>query len=152
MIFVRNKKEEIWSDFEYMSKKNILLIMLTFLVVSIIFIVFPASKNEVQENRAKFLSNVFYNNENIEYFGSLNGYHFYGYQGVSCSAIIGPIKIDGYNFGMYNSGCEPNLDWIGFIALKDGEIYNIQDLVDTGALKTRNIYFRIYIWNKQNDK
>jgi len=135
-----------------MSKKNIILIMLTFLVLSVIFIVFPAFKNEVQENREKLLSNVFYNNENIEYFGSLNGYHFYGYQGVACSAIIGPIKIDGYNFGMYNSGCEPNLDWIGFVALKDGEIYSIQDLVDTGELKTRNIYFRIYIWNKQNDR
>ena len=62
--------------------------------------------------------------------------------------VVGPIWVDGFYFGTYSSSCAADLNNIGYLAMKDGVTYHLQNLVDDGKIKTRDIYFRIHIWNR----
>ena len=78
-----------------------------------------------------------------EHVGTLDGYEFYR-ETYTCYAVIGNITIDHYNFGYFWSACGDTLDDIGYEIKKDNERYNLQQLVDDGELRTRDIYRKIY--------
>lgn len=78
-----------------------------------------------------------------EHVGTLNGYEFYR-ETYTCDAVVGNITIDYYNFGYFWSACGDTLDDIGYEIKKDNERYNLQELVDNGELRTRDIYRKIY--------
>lgn len=129
-----------------MKKSRIVLIVLAIIISVLIFVMFPAIRNEDPVNRDELLGNSLID-DNIFYYGSINGYHFYK-SFMACSMVVGPIWVDGYYFGNYSSGCAADLNNIGYFTMKDGISYQLQDLVDDGELKTRDIYFRIHIWNR----
>ncbi len=78
-----------------------------------------------------------------ELVGTLDGYEFYR-ESITCEAVIGNITIDNYNFGYFSSACGDTLDDIGYDVKKGEDDFNLQDLVDNGELKTKDIFYRIY--------
>ena len=78
-----------------------------------------------------------------ELVGTLDGYEFYR-ESITCDLVIGNITIDNYNFGYFGSACGDTLDDIGYDVKKNDETFRLQDLVDKGELKTKDIFNRIY--------
>ena len=69
---------------------------------------------------------------------SIKGFDFYlGYNYQICYAHF-TIIVDGYYFG--SGGCGDSLNELGFIAVKDGYAYELQELVDSKQLLTYEIY------------
>ena len=98
------------------------------------------------ENDSVYVSQDPNNNDDVQYLGSVEGYHFYEYQGPLClNELVEDIIVEGFNFG--NSlGCEENLDWIGYVVIRDGEILSLQELVDNNEIHTWRVYFKIHLW------
>ena len=133
-----------------MKIKKAVFWFLILIFVFVVVIIFPAGKNEDIVNRNELLLNPLYTEEKIEYYGMIDGYHFYKYYGPICENIVlEQVVVSGFNFG-YSLGCSATLDYIGFIVLKDGNVSGLQELVDDGSLHVWKLYFKIYIWNKQN--
>ena len=104
------------------------------LVLSLSFLLFGCQKTVINDNLEGIAG---------EHVGTLNGYEFYR-ERYTCFAVVGNITIDKYNFGYFGSACGNTLNDIGYEIKKGDETFRLQDLVDDGELRTRDIYYKIY--------
>ena len=72
--------------------------------------------------------------------GEINGFTITRGSRARCEVVLGSIVVDGFDFGYFSDGCNKTLDWIGYSANKDDEVYSIQSLVDDGEFTTADVY------------
>ena len=96
------------------------------------------------KDRSVCLTTTYFDEDYVgNHVGSLNGYEIYR-TNITCEMFVGGITVDGYFFGFISSGCTHDLDSIGYYAMKDDVVYELQTLVDDGEMTTKDIYERIY--------
>lgn len=71
--------------------------------------------------------------------GEINGYTIVRNR-TFCLMVVGIIIVDGYNFGFFSSGCDNDINNIGYSAIKDGVEYNLKTLVQDGELTVKEIF------------
>ncbi|XMB71711.1 hypothetical protein RJI07_06255 [Mycoplasmatota bacterium WC30] len=71
--------------------------------------------------------------------GEINGYEIRRSLAF-CDAVVGQIVVDGFDFGFFSSGCDANLNSIGYYAVKDNIDYELKELVDDGIITTEQIF------------
>lgn len=72
--------------------------------------------------------------------GEINGYTIVRDVPLVCEVVPFDITIDGYYFGKCTRCCSGSIDEIGYHAIKDGEKYNLRELVDKEEITVREVY------------
>jgi len=105
------------------------------MILSIVFILSSCQETVINDNLEGKAG---------EHVGTLDGYEFYR-ETYTCSAVVGNITIDNYNFGYFWSACGNSIGDIGYEVRKGDETFNLKELVDNGELRTKDIYRKIYL-------
>ncbi len=77
--------------------------------------------------------------EDASIVGEINGYEIQRSL-VFCTAVVGQIVVDGFDFGYFSNGCDADLNSIGYYATKDDVTYQLKQLVDDGIINTQQIF------------
>lgn len=81
--------------------------------------------------------------------GELSGYSIIRDLGWVCFAEIGPIVVEGYDFGYHGSACDSDIDNIGYQAYKDGVYYELSELIEDGIFTVEDVY-NLYTCDEAN--
>ena len=75
--------------------------------------------------------------------GMINGYEIIR-TNFACEAVVGDVFVDGYYFGFIYSGCDGDIDDIGYRARFDGDEFLLSDMIELGEMTVEEIY-NLYI-------
>jgi hypothetical protein len=81
--------------------------------------------------------------------GELNGYFIIRDLGWICFVEIGPIIIEGFDFGYHGAACHQDIDNIGYQAYKDGVYYELSELIEDDVFTIEDVY-NLYICDEAN--